>query len=319
MASLGVAVLTYSSHVLAEEALHTFKTPTRLYNQNYRVFVNREIQAMWAEPFYDLLSALSKESRFIILSGISPNVSTRQIEEEISCYGSVERIRRFASWSVITMRSIKEGKNLLRCGSLYIDSKKWKLKPAARLNEDPNEPDLYKNIKNQAPRASSSFNSTDAFYELSVLQLSTADRQRLYEVVQSSPAFPCIRENNIKGLNLELINKAKKLLNQSRRPAEDFLLQHEKHSYEPVKKQKVENKYEGRMQERFTGDSHQSRIIENNPPAYMPYSPSPIITHNERVATPENLQNLTMDQKMQYYYYLNNPNHYYPYGNYNSQ
>ena len=304
--------------MLAEEALNTFKTPTRLYNQNYRVFVNREIQAMWSEPFFDILSTLCKESRFIIVSGHSPNTSTRQLEEEVSCFGNIERIRRFATWSVIVMRTVNEGKNLIKSGSLYVDGKKWKVKPAARLNEDPVEPDLYRNVKHQAPRASGGYSSNEAIYELSVLQLSTADRQRLYEVVQSAPAFPCVRDNNVKGMSLDLINKARKLLNQSRRPAEDFLLNHDKHGYEPAKKQKVDNKYELRVHDRYH-EQHQNRIIEQNPPAYMPYSPSPIITHGDRANshTPENLQNLTMDQKMQYYYYLNNPNQYYPYGNYN--
>ena len=96
-------------------------------------------------------------------------------------------------------------------------------------------------------------------------------------------------------------------------------------SYEPVKKQKVaENKFQdARMHEnaRYQNETHSARIAEpkysNEPPAYLPYSPSPIITHNERnpVHTPEQTQNLTMEQKMQYFYYLNNPSTYYPYGN----
>jgi hypothetical protein len=274
---------------------------------------------MWAEPFYDLLTTLSKESRFVVLTGLSPNTSTRQLEEEVSCFGNIERIRRFATSAIVVMKSVNEGKNLIKSGSLYADGKKWKVKPAARLNEDPQEPDLYRNMKHQAPRSSAGFNSNEAIYELSVLQLCTGDRQRLYEVVQSVPAFPCLRDNNIKGMSLDLINKAKKLLTHSRKPPEEFLLNHDKHNYEPVKKPKVEAKYDSRVHERYQ-DSHQTRMIESNPPAYMPYSPSPIITHNDRnnSHTPENMQNLTMDQKMQYYYYLNNPTQYYPYGNYNS-
>ena len=329
-----MAILTYSSYVLAEEALHVFKTPTRLYNQNYRVFVNREIQAMWSEPFYDLLTALSRESRFVILSNLSPNVSTRQIEEEVSCFGQMERLRRYANWCVVIMHSVTEGKNLLRSGGLLVDGRKWKVKPASRINEDPIEPDLYRHIKHQAPRASSSsFNSNEAIYELSVLQLSTADRQRLYEVIQSAPAFPCTRDSNIKGLSVDLVNKARKLLQQSRKSSEssDYLLNADNKpitSYEPVKKQKIsDNKYQENPRihytSRFPNETHSSRIIDSkyntDPPAYLPYSPSPIISHNDRNPShpPEQIQNLTMEQKMQYYYYLNNPGPYYnPYGNY---
>ena len=232
------------------------------------------------------------------------------------------------------MRSVSEGKNLLKSGGLLVDGKKWKIKPAARINEDPIEPDLYRHIKHQAPRASSSsFNSNEAIYELSVLQLSTADRQRLYEVIQSSPAFPCTRDSNIKGLSVDLINKARKLLQQSRKNADspNYLLETNNKpmsSYDPIKKQKVsDNKFsEGsRIHEnstRFQNEAHSSRIIESKynaePPAYLPYSPSPIISHNERNAAhpPEQIQNLTMEQKMQYYYYLNNPGPYYnPYNN----
>ena len=273
---------------------------------------------MWSEPFFDLLTTLSKVSRSVIVSGHSPNTSTRQLEEEVSCFGNIERIRRFATWSVIVMRTVDEGKNLTRSGSLYIDRKKCRLKPAARLNEDPVEPDLYRNVKNQAPLASGGYNSNEAIFEISVLQLSTADRQRLYEVVQSTPAFPCVRDNNIKGMSLDLTNKARKLLSQSRRTTEDYLLNHDRHNYESAKKQKVDVNYEARVHDRYQ-EQHQNRIMEQNPPAYMPYSQSPIINHGDRGSslTPDNLQNLTMEQKMQYYYFLNNPNQYYPYGNYN--
>ena len=317
--------------------MHIFKTPTRLYNQNYRVFVNRDIQATWAEPFYDLLGALARESRFVILSNLCPSASTRQIEEEVSCFGQIERLRRYANWSVVCMRSVSEGKNLLRSAGLLVDGRRWKVKPAARLNEDPLEPDLYRHIKHQAPRASSSsFNSNEAIYEISVLQLSTADRQRLYEIIQSAPAFPCTRDSNIKGLSVDLVNKARKLLQQSRKTIDssDYLLGPDNKpmtSYEPVKKQKVsESKSSeasrGYENQRFQNDSHSSRVVDSKynaePPAYLPYSPSPIISHSDRNTPhpPEQIQNLTMEQKMQYYYYLNNPGPYYnPYGNYAPQ
>lgn len=285
---------------------------------------------MWSEPFYDLLSALSRESRFVIISNLSANASTRQIEEEVSCFGQIERLRRYANWGVVSMHSVSEGKNLLRSAGLLVDGRRWKVKPGARINEDPIEPDLYRHMKHQAPKASSSFNSNEAIYELSVLQLSTADRQRLYEVIQSAPAFPCTRDSNIKGLSVDLVNKARKLLQQSRKPeSSDYLLGHDNKpisSYEPQKKQKVsEHKNDSRSHERnFVNES--SRMVDSKynaePPAYLPYSPSPIISHSDRNAShaPEQIQNLTMEQKMQYYYYLNNPGPYYnPYGNYAPQ
>lgn len=321
-------MLTYSSHILAEEALHIFKTPTRLYNQNYRVFVNREVQAMWSEPFYDLLTAMSKETRFVILSSLPQNVSTRQIEEEISCFGSMERMRRYSDSCVLIMRNVSDGKNLLKSGGLLVDGKKWKFKAASRLNEDPVEPDLFRHMKNQIPKsANSSFHSTDSIYELSVLHLSTADRGRLFEVIQSSPAFPCTRDSNVKGMSVDLLNKAKKLLQQSRKTVEnsDYLLGHDNKptGYDMNKKQKIaENKYQDSSM-RYQGESHQPRMMDQkynkDPPAYMPYVASPIIAHSDRSAsnTPDQIQNLTMEQKMQYYYILNNPSQYYnPYGNY---
>lgn len=287
---------------------------------------------MWAEPFYDLLTALSKESRYVLITNLSPNVSMRQIEEEVSCFGNIEKLRRYATWAVVAMRTVAEGKNLVRSGGLLVDGKKWKVKPAARINEDPAEPDLFRNhILKTAKSSSSTFGSNDIFYELSVLQLSTADRQRLYEVIQSAPAFPCTRDSNVKGLSVDLVNKARKLLQQSRRPdTNDYLLgpDNKPSGYDPSKKQKVEPKYNERPHDNLRYQSsqntpHSPRVIDqkysSEPPAYLPYSPSPIIAHGDRgvTHTPEQIQNLTMDQKIQYYYYLNNPGPYYnPYNNY---
>lgn len=187
-------------------------------------------------------------------------------------------------------------------------------------------------------------------YELSVLQLSTADRQRLYEVIQGSSAFPCTRES-VKGLSADLLNKARKLLQHSRRPTEttapkDYLLTHDNKlvgSFEPIKKARYEPqrfqeprqapparmpekpamrypepRFESRYtpEPRFNSDSHFPN--DNNPPAYLPYTPLQTVapSHDRNMMqphslTPEQMQNMTAEQKMQYFYYLNNPSTYY--------
>lgn len=50
--SLGIAILKYASHQHAEEALSILKNPQKLYS--HKTFVGRDIQVLWAEPFFDL-------------------------------------------------------------------------------------------------------------------------------------------------------------------------------------------------------------------------------------------------------------------------
>jgi len=362
---LGIAILIYDTHSHAEDALAILKNPARLYNQNYRVFVNRDIQVMWAEPFFDLNSYLAKETRNVFVSNLPVNASIRLIEEELSCFGQIERIRRYATFAIVTMKTVSDAKALMKSNGLLVDGRKWKIYPAVRINEDPYEPDLYRHLKHQAPRSHPSSSSTnEPAYELSVLQLSTADRQRLYEVIQASSAFPCNRESFVKGLSVDLLNKARKLLQHSRRPSEtvapkDYLLTHDNKlvaGYEPIKKPRysdpprfpetqkrlpepaaptrIEPKSSIRYDQRF--DAHASRFSndsparfpnepahfqnESNPPAYFPYSQQPNVGNQQHVdrnmaqnhpISPEQMQNLTAEQKMHYFYYLNNPGAYY--------
>lgn len=121
---LGIAILTYDTHSHAEDALAILKNPTRLYNQNYRVFVNRDIQVMWSEPFFDLTSALVKETRFVVVSNLPVNASIRLIEEELSCLGQIERIRLYATWAVVAMKNVSEAKALMKSTGLLVDGRK---------------------------------------------------------------------------------------------------------------------------------------------------------------------------------------------------
>ena len=76
--------------------------------------------------------------------------------------------------------------------------------------------DLYKNSKKQQQSSASfQYNTNEPAYELSVLQLNAADRQRLYEVIQTTSAFPAKRESLVKGLSVDLQNKARRLLQNS--------------------------------------------------------------------------------------------------------
>jgi len=288
-------VLTYDTHHHAEEAYAVLKNPARLYNQNYRVFMNREIQVMWTEPFYDLEQALSHETRIVIIENIPINTSVRQIEEEISCFGQIERLRKYATWAVVHMLNVSEAKALVKSGCLLVDGRKWKVKPGVRVSTDPSEPDIYRDSKIQNLKEAS-----ETAYEVSVLQLSTADRQRLYEVIQSAPAFPA--REVVRGLGMDLMNKAKRLLQNSRRPQDqptEYLLTHDNKPVAPYEPIRQPSRYE---------------------PPYYPYAqPPPVPAEPSRLQQPhpippDQLQNMTMEQKMHYYYYLNNPQYYNPYG-----
>lgn len=280
IATVGVAELTFATHQQAEEAIALLKSPSRLYNQNYRVFVGRDLKVMWAAPFEDLADLTSLETRVILIGNIGLNTTLRRVEEELGCFGQIERLRRFATHIFATMRSVAEAKALLSCGELLVDGRRWNVRPAFRQEEDPLQLDLYRHAKHQTPRVSSaSFNSNEPAYELSILQLTVADRQRLYEVIQSGPAFPCKKDALVKGLSHDLLNKGRRLLQHSRRPAEqptEYLLP------------------------RDSAQDHQRYQQE----PYGPYRP-------ER--PPQDLQNLTLEQRMQYFYMLNSKQAYNPY------
>jgi hypothetical protein len=309
LATLGICILTYDTYAHAEEAINILRNPSRLYNQPYRIFVGREIQAVIAEPFLDLKYALALETRILLLKNVSVFTSMRQIEEELSIFGQVERIRKYATSAVVTMRSVSEAKALLSSGELLVDGRRWKVKPAVRMMEDPSEPDLYKQSKQTAPK------SLEPFYELSVLNLSTSDRQRLFEMIQLGAAFPCKKEAIVKGLSMDLLNKARRLLQHSRRPTDhlpstDYLLTYDN---KPVAPPQVAP-YEPIKHPRYS----EPPILYNYPsnaPAPMPKpeprSLQPALSSSQQPLHPE-MQNMTMEQKMQYYHYLNNPSGYYP-------
>lgn len=306
LAGFGIVVLTYDTHQHAEEAFSILKNPARLYNQNYRVFVNRDIQVLWAEPFFDLKRALAEQTRHVILSEIPLNVSMRNLEEEISCFGTVERIRKYSDWAVICMKTVPEAKALLQSKSLLVDGKKWDIHPAQRRLEDPQEPD----------KASLSDEGLEA-RELTVLQLSTADRQRLYEVIQASKAYPAT--DTVRGLSHDLLNKARRLLQQSRRPAESktagFLLTEDNKPVAVVEALKHPRYYDPQIApEPAAYSGYIPGVNERLPHTPLPPPQRPPI--NPMTMAPDQMQGLTMEQKMQYYYYLNNqgtPNKYPPY------
>ena len=210
LGSFGIAVLTFDSHTNAEEAFGVLKNPSRLHIQSYRVFANRETHVLWAEPFFDLERELTKETRHVIVSNLPLNISVRTLEEELACFGQVEKLRKYADWAVVWMRVASEAKTLHRSKFLLVDGRKCKVQCAARLAEDPQEPDVAKGHRTPA--------TPQPVYELSVLELSTTDRQRIYETVQPSKAFPA--EDCVRGLSVELLNKARRLLQHSRRPKE---------------------------------------------------------------------------------------------------
>jgi hypothetical protein len=286
---MGVAELAFATHQQAEEAMALLRSPSRLYNQNYRIFVGRDLQVMWAAPFEDLAALLAQETRVVLIGNIGLNTSLRRVEEELGCFGQIERLRRFATHVFVTMRSVAEAKALLSCGELLVDGRRWNVRPAFRQDEDPQQLDLYRHAKHQTPRASSaSFNSNEPAYELSVLQLTVADRQRLYEVIQSGPAFPCKKDALVKGLSHDLLNKGRRLLQHSRRPAEpsaDYLLPRDN----------------SQDRQRFTQDA---------------YTPTPYRAERPPVAPVQDLQNLTLEQRMQYFYMLNSKQAYNPYQQY---
>ena len=221
--SLGVAVLVYDSRYAAEEAIRLLQTPTRLYALSYKAMVGRDLKVLEAAPLVDICECLQKETRLVVISRLPLQVSIKQLEQELSCFGQLVRLRRYATWAVVTMRTVAEAKALVACRQLLVDGRVWELKAGCRLDEDPIQPDLYSHMKRQTPRTSSSsaFNSNQPAYELSVLQLSIADRQRLYEVLQSGNAFPCKKDALVKGLSLDLLNKARKLLQNSRKVVEE--------------------------------------------------------------------------------------------------
>lgn len=279
-ASLGVALLVYLSWNQAEEAMAVLASSARLYALTYKVFVGREVRILWMQPLFDLKAALQLETPHVIISNLPINVSVKSLEQELTCFGGMQRIRKYATWAVVTMRSVAEAKSLVTCRQLPADGRTWRLHPGKRLEEDPPQPDLFHNVKRTLTKTSTSgFNTNQPIYELSVLQLSIADRQRLYEVIQNSPPFPAKREELVKGLNADLLNKARKLLQHSRRPVEvhsssDFLLTPDNKLVEPAPVKKP-------------------RITE--PPPYV----------SNRPLLPDQLQSLTAEQKLQYFYMLN--------------
>lgn len=221
--SLGVAIFVYANREATEEALRGLRAQTRMYSLSYKALVNRDLKVLEAAPLFDLRNALQQETRLVIISHLPLQVSIKQLEQELTCFGQLVRLRRYATWAVATMRTVAEAKALVACRQLLVDGREWELKAGCRVDEDPKQPDLYSHMKRQTPRTStsSSFNSNQPVYELSVLQLSIADRQRLYEVLQSGQAFPCKKDALVKGLSLDLLNKARKLLQDSRKPIEE--------------------------------------------------------------------------------------------------
>jgi hypothetical protein len=108
----------------------------------------------------------------------------------------------YAGHAFVRMKSTKDAKAVLASKYFLTQTKRWKIRPASVICEDPTEHDLYRHAKHQTPKTttSSSFNSNEPSYELSILQLSVTDRKRLYDILASGPAFPCKRDNAIKGL-----------------------------------------------------------------------------------------------------------------------
>lgn len=277
LGALGVAVLVYLSWDQAEEAMAVLASSARLYALTYKVFVGREVRILWMQPLFDLKAALQLETSHVIISNLPINVSVKRLEQELSCFGVLLRLRKYATWAVATMRSVAEAKALLNCRQLLVDGRVWRLQPGWRLDEDPPQPDLYRHVKRTLTRTTTSgFNTNQPVYELSVLQLSIADRQRLYEVVHAAPPFPAVGDDVVKGMNADLLNKARKLLQRSRRPPEvnpavDFLLTSDNKLVEPAPVKKP-------------------RITDNLP---------------NRPLLPDQLQSLTPEQKLQYFYMLN--------------
>ena len=221
--SLGVAIFVYASQEAAAEAIRQLINPVRLYSLSYKALVGRDLKILEAAPLFDLRRALQQETRLVLISRLPYQASITQLEQELNCFGQLTQLRRYANRAVATMRSAAEARSLVACRQLLVDGREWKLSAGCRVDEDPSQPDLYSHVKRQTPRtsSSSSFNSNQPVYELSVLQLSIADRQRLYEVLQSGQAFPCKKDALVKGLSLDLLNKARKLLQDSRKPVEE--------------------------------------------------------------------------------------------------
>ena len=273
ISSLGVTVLVYANREAAEEGLKTLRTPTKLYTLSYKALVNKDVRVLEAEPFVDLRRELQLETRHVIISRLPVYVSVKQLEQELSCFGQLMRLRKYATWAVATMRTVAEAKALIACRQLLVDGRAWDLRAGCRLQEDPQPPDLYSHVKRLTPRTStsSSFNSNQPAYEISVLQLSIPDRQRLYEVVQSGQAFPCKKDALVKGFSLDLVNKARKLLQDSRKPVQS--------DPEPAAAKRP----------RFSGGPEYN---------YNTYQPE--------------MQTLSDEQKLQYFYALNSKQGYPP-------
>lgn len=268
-----MAIFVYVHREAAEEALKTLQMPTKLYALSYKALVGKDVHVMEAEPFFDLRRELQVETRHVIISRLPVHVGVKQLEQELSCFGQLLRLRKYATWAVATMRTVAEAKALIACRQLLVDGRAWDLRAGVRMHEDPPQPDLYAQVKRLTPRTStsSSFNSNQPAYEISVLQLSIPDRQRLYEVVQSGQAFPCKRDALVKGLSQDLLNKARKLLQDSRKPVPP--------DPEPPTAKRP----------RFSGGQ------DYNYGAYQP-----------------ELQALTDEQKLQYFYALNSKQTYPP-------
>lgn len=168
----------------------------------------------------------------LYVSRLRTGTSWKTLEAEFSKLGQIESIRMYSNWAFVKMKSAKDVKSILRNKYFLTQNKRWKIKPACVSWEDPSEHDLYRHAKHQTPKtsASSSFNSNEPAYELSILQLSVNDRKRLYDILASGPAFPCKKDISVKGLTHDQLNKAKKLLKKSRTPNEtthaapDYLL-----------------------------------------------------------------------------------------------
>ena len=280
-------MLVYLNLNQAEEAMAVLASSARLYALTYKVFVGREVRILWMQPLFDLKAELQLETSHVIISNLPINVSVKSLEQELSCFGPLLRLRKYATWAVVTMRSLAEAKALLKCRQVPVDGRTWRVHPGRRLEEDPPHPDLFRHVKRTLTKTSTSgFNTNQPIYELSVLQLSIADRQRLYEVVQTGPPFPAKREDLVKGLNSDLLNKARKLLQHSRRPPEvsssgDFLLTPDNKLVEPA-------------------------------PIKKPRIADPLPYASNRPLLPDQLQSLTAEQKLQYFYMLNQGKQSYP-------
>ena len=83
--SLGIAIIKYTSHQHAEEALAILRNPQKLYS--HKTFVGRDIQVLWAEPFFDLEHALAQETCVISVSRLRTGTSCKTLTDEFSKCG----------------------------------------------------------------------------------------------------------------------------------------------------------------------------------------------------------------------------------------